>query len=65
MDHKLTQQQLARKVGTSHSQISRIESGRHRTSVETLRRIAEALGMRLIIGLEPMTRTQPRHRAAV
>jgi DNA-binding XRE family transcriptional regulator len=65
MDHKLTQQQLARKVGTSHSQISRIESGRHRTSVETLRRIAEALGMRLIIGLEPMTRNRPRHRAAV
>jgi DNA-binding XRE family transcriptional regulator len=65
MDHKLTQQQLAKKVGTSHSQISRIESGRHRTSVETLRRIAEAVGMRLVIGLEPMTRYRSRHRAAM
>lgn len=48
----LTQQQLARLVGTSHSAISRIESGRHKTSVETLRRIARALDARLLVGFE-------------
>lgn len=50
--HGLTQQELARLVGTSHSAISRIESGQHRTSVETLRRIAKALDARLVVGFE-------------
>jgi ribosome-binding protein aMBF1 (putative translation factor) len=48
----LSQQELARLVGTSHSAISRIESGRHKTSVGTLQRIAEALGLRLVLGFE-------------
>jgi transcriptional regulator with XRE-family HTH domain len=38
----LTQEQLADRMGTSHSAISRIESGQHRTSVATLERLAEA-----------------------
>lgn len=48
----LSQQELAQRVGTSHSAISRIESGRHKTSVETLQRLAEALGLRLVLGFE-------------
>jgi transcriptional regulator with XRE-family HTH domain len=48
----LSQQELAERVGTSHSAISRIESGRHKTSVETLQRLAEALGLRLVLGFE-------------
>lgn len=48
----LSQQELARRVGTSHSAISRIESGRHKTSVRTLQRVAEALGLRLVLGFE-------------
>src|SRR5258706_13534063 len=50
--HSLTQKELAARVGTSHSAISRIESGQHKTSVETLRRIAKALGVRLVVGFE-------------
>jgi ribosome-binding protein aMBF1 (putative translation factor) len=50
--NNLTQQELAKLVGTSHSAISRIESGQHKTSVETLRRIAKALDVRLVIGFE-------------
>jgi DNA-binding XRE family transcriptional regulator len=50
--NNLTQQELAKRVGTSHSAISRIESGQHRTSVETLRRIAQALNLRLTITFE-------------
>jgi transcriptional regulator with XRE-family HTH domain len=53
MDHDLTQEQLAARVGTSHSQISRIESGRHRPNITTLRRIGDALGLRLVITFEP------------
>ena len=48
----LSQKELAERVGTSHSAISRIESGRHRTSVATLQRIAQALDARLVLGFE-------------
>ena len=48
----LTQQQLAERMGTSHSAISRIESGQHKTSVDTLQRLAEALGVRFVVGFE-------------
>ena len=39
----LTQKQLAERMGTSHSAISRVESGQHRASVATLERLAQAL----------------------
>jgi ribosome-binding protein aMBF1 (putative translation factor) len=52
MDKGLSQQELADLVGTSNSQISRIESGRHRTNLETLTRIAHALDLRLVLGFE-------------
>jgi len=48
----LTQQELADRMGTTKSVISRIESGRHRTSTDTLRRLAEALDGRAVIGFE-------------
>ncbi len=48
----LTQAQLAERIGTSHSAISRIESGQHRTSVATLERLAEALDVRFVMGFE-------------
>lgn len=54
----LSQKELAERMGTSHSVISRIESGQNRTSVETLRRIAEALETHLVLGFvddEPPT----------
>jgi ribosome-binding protein aMBF1 (putative translation factor) len=46
----LTQQELAERVGTSHSVISRIESGQQPTSVTTLRRLAAAFETHLVIG---------------
>ena len=46
----LTQAQLARRMGTSHSAISRIEGGQHATSVATLQRLADALQTHLVIG---------------
>jgi ribosome-binding protein aMBF1 (putative translation factor) len=48
----LTQEQLAERMGTSHSAISRIESGQHRTSVATLERLADALDARLVMAFE-------------
>ena len=48
----LTQKELADRMGTSHSAISRIESGQHPTKPDTLRRLAEALGVRFVMGFE-------------
>lgn len=48
----LTQLELAQRVGTSHSVISRIESGQHPTTVTTLTRLADAFGTHLVLGFE-------------
>lgn len=54
--HGLSQVELATLVGTSNSAISRLESGTHRPSISTLERVAEALGLRLVIGFEAPSR---------
>jgi HTH-type transcriptional regulator/antitoxin HipB len=59
----LTQKQLAERVGTSHSAISRLESGQHRASFDTLERVAEALEVRLSVTLEDARPTQEPVRA--
>ncbi|MBF0425642.1 MAG: helix-turn-helix transcriptional regulator [Magnetococcales bacterium] len=48
----LSQQELARRMGTSQSAVARLESG-HRPSIKSLERYAEAVGMRLEISLVP------------
>jgi transcriptional regulator with XRE-family HTH domain len=44
-DAGLSQSALARRVGTSQSAISQIESGERNPSFETIRQIADALGV--------------------
>jgi ribosome-binding protein aMBF1 (putative translation factor) len=46
----LTQQELAERMRTTKSVISRIESGQHRSGTDTLRRLAEALDGHAVIG---------------
>lgn len=48
-DHDLTQAQLARRSGLSQPQISNLEVGERQPKLETLTRMAAALGMRLHI----------------
>lgn len=55
----LSQQDLAQRMGTTGSVISRIESGQHRTSTETLRRLAEALGGHAVVGFDFGTDRKP------
>jgi DNA-binding XRE family transcriptional regulator len=55
----LTQEQLAERMGTSHSAISRVESGQHRASVATLERLAQALEVRFVMGFETGSREAP------
>ncbi len=62
----VSQQELARRAGTSYSQISRIESGRHQISHDTFRRIYRALGATPLIGYElPAEADRPAQRELV
>lgn len=45
----LTQEELARKMGTTQPVVARLESGRSRPSMRTLERLADATGSRLLI----------------
>ncbi|MBU0577134.1 helix-turn-helix transcriptional regulator [Patescibacteria group bacterium] len=47
----LTQAQLAKKIGTKQSAIARLESGNYNPTVNFLKRIAEALNLKLNISL--------------
>ena len=48
----LTQAQLAERMGTQQAAIARLEGGRVRPSMDTLRRYAKATGSRLHVTLE-------------
>lgn len=48
----LTQEQVAERMGTKQAAIARLEGGRVRPSIKTLRRYAQATGSRVVIRLE-------------
>lgn len=50
---QLTQAEIASRMGTTESAISRLESGRVKPSTRTLERYAQATGHKLHIRLEP------------
>ena len=49
MKRGITQEKLARKMGTKQSVISRLESGRANPSVSFLKKLAQALNSRLVV----------------
>lgn len=51
----LTQEELARKMGTTQPVVARLESGRSRPSMRTLERLADATRSRLLISFAPRT----------
>lgn len=50
-EQNMTQAELARKVGTQKSNISRLESGNYNPSLDFLAKVSAALGKRLNIHL--------------
>lgn len=48
----ITQKELASKIGTKQSVISRLESGRANPSVAFLKKLAQALGSKLTIQIQ-------------
>lgn len=49
---KMTQEQVAKAMGTTQEQVARLESGRTLPSTRTLKRYAQATGSRLRISFE-------------
>jgi ribosome-binding protein aMBF1 (putative translation factor) len=57
---ELSQEQLAERMGTTASVISRIESGQHASSAKTLKRLGEALGGHAVIGFDFGSAKRPK-----
>jgi ribosome-binding protein aMBF1 (putative translation factor) len=53
---EMTQEQVAKAMGTTQAVVARLESGRTMPSTRTLERFAKATGMRLRISFEPEKR---------
>jgi transcriptional regulator with XRE-family HTH domain len=58
IEHHLTQTALARRLGLQQPAIARLELGERNPSVETLRLLAEVLGMEFLVHVSPAT-SQP------
>ena len=61
MDHGLSQEALAERVGTTKSAISRLESGQHAPNLATLEKVAAAFGGHLEIAFSVPGEGAPRH----
>ena len=48
-DSQLTQKELAAKCGITQANISNLEKGTSKPTIESLKKIADALGMRLVV----------------
>ena len=57
---KLTQQSLARKMGTSQAKVARIEGGRENVTLRTLEKAVAALEGRLSLSIAPAELHFPR-----
>lgn len=58
--NNLSQSALAERCGTTQSAIARLESGEHEPRLETLTKVANALGAKLTVGLEFSSRRNER-----
>lgn len=71
-EHGLSQRALARHLGMTQSQLSRLEAGDHNPSIETLARLADTLDVEFAIDIHPRRRapkllsghTQAKHGIA-
>jgi ribosome-binding protein aMBF1 (putative translation factor) len=61
----ITQAELAARMGTTASAVSRIESGQHATNAQTLKKLADAFGVRAVIGFEAGSADKPERELVV
>jgi DNA-binding XRE family transcriptional regulator len=58
-EHGLTQTQLARKLGMKQPAVARLEMGEQSPKIDTLVRIAEALGIEFMVNIKPTSGKAP------
>lgn len=56
-EYRLSQRALAERLGVRQPVVARLELGEHNPSLDTLRRLSEALGMEFLVHISP---TPPR-----
>lgn len=56
----ISQEELARRMRSTASVVSRIESGQHATNAKTLKRLGEALGGHAVIGFDFGSAKRPK-----
>jgi ribosome-binding protein aMBF1 (putative translation factor) len=61
----LTQAELGARMGTTASAVSRIESGQHATSPQTVKKLADAFGGRAVLGFEFGSGERPERELVV
>ena len=61
----ITQAELAARMGTTASAVSRIESGQHATNAQSLKKLAAAFGVRAVIGFEAGSADKPERELVV
>jgi transcriptional regulator with XRE-family HTH domain len=61
---KLSQEEVAERMGTSQSTIARLESGAAKPSLSTLERFAKATGTRVRVSLVPAAPRRKKSRKA-
>jgi len=54
----LTQKEVSERTGITQADISRIENGTRNPSINMVQRLAEGLGMRLVLQFVPKTETK-------
>nr|WP_319571674.1 helix-turn-helix transcriptional regulator [uncultured Draconibacterium sp.] len=54
LKNKLTQSQLADRLGVEKGQVSRIENGKYNLTLASINKVAAALGVRVSFDLQPI-----------
>ncbi len=62
---RMTQDDVARRMGTTQSVVARLESGKRPPSLRTVQRYAEAVGGRMVVRIEPAPAGVRRRSAAM
>jgi ribosome-binding protein aMBF1 (putative translation factor) len=58
--HRLTQTQLAQRLGVRQPHVARLELGEHTPSLEMLQRLSRVLGLRFIVEVAPARKGAPK-----
>ncbi len=56
IDEKLSQRQLAKRLGVSQARVAKLESGEHNPSVDTMVAVVRQLGIEVAIDIAPADR---------